>query len=313
MSSPLRQTLTDLLATLRAIRWHSWVTHWKAQGGDAYSDHLLFQRIYSGEGGGPKIDDQIDGLGERVIALFGNAAIDGATVAEKATRIHRSIKGLGRIAGALKLEQSALQEAASAADLVAKGSPALRIGLDNFVRELADARSTVIYLLQQRLKGGSDSYGGLKPGSTAASVIPLAPYALGGALLGAAVANYGLPGRVTPGRGAQAGALAGLGLGLFWLRTAPVEVQVPESEVATANNVLEFTPASAPPDNVVRLSDHPDFGTLVDAEVESDFHASGAGPLSRSSVKGGHVLGCLVLAGVAYVAWWDSKRPRGSL
>tara|TARA_Y100000034_G_C6900077_1_gene415959 strand:+ start:1575 stop:2261 length:687 start_codon:yes stop_codon:yes gene_type:complete len=159
MGSALSHALTDLLANLRAIHWHAWNTHWKAQGGDSYSDHLLFQRIYAGDGGGPSIDDQIDGLGERIIALFGNKSVDGVEISRKAADIHQRIQDMGRVAGALALEKEARRRVAAAADQMAKGPAELRISLDNFVRELADARSTVIYLLQQRLAGGKDAYG----------------------------------------------------------------------------------------------------------------------------------------------------------
>ena len=63
MSTPLRKNLIDLLATLRAIHWHAWNTHWKAQGGDSYSDHLLFQRIYEDHFIGQ------DDLAERIRAI----------------------------------------------------------------------------------------------------------------------------------------------------------------------------------------------------------------------------------------------------
>ena len=176
--SQLKPILIELLATLRAIRWHSHVTHWKAAGPGAYSDHLLFQRIYAGDGGGPNIDDQIDGLGERIVALFGSGAIDGVKIQQRAVRIHKMIRGVSLVAGALQLEEHALRAAGRATLLLKTGPAALRVSLDNFVRELADARSTVVYLLKQRLKGSAGGdYGGL-PLSTVGAI------AGGGALLG---------------------------------------------------------------------------------------------------------------------------------
>jgi DNA-binding ferritin-like protein len=239
--STLRHSLTDLLATLRAIHWHSWVTHWKAKGGDSYSDHLLFQRIYSGDGGGPKIDDQIDGLGERMIALFGNDSVDGIEVAKRATKIHQGVKGLGMVAGALELEKEALSRATRVADLVAKGPPALRVGLDNFVRELADARSTVIYLLKQRLKGGAmDSYGAFDSGASpyTSAIFPVVISAGAGGIAASALK-----------RDPKDGVLVGAAVGVLWSmmqmkkqdEAAEVELEIVEvSDTAVPNNVVNI-------------------------------------------------------------------------
>ena len=256
MNIDLRKNLTDLLATLRAIHWHAWNTHWKAKGTEAYSDHLLFERIYSGEGGGPSINDQIDALGERMIALLGNDAVNGVEISQKATKIQQGIKGLGMAAGALKLEQSALDQVARIADLVAKGPPALRIGLDNFVRELADARSTVIYLLQQRLKGGSDNYGDAMNSTFSPYASALFPVVLS-TVVGVAAAR-GLD------QDPIKGAMVGTTLGVIW----SIAQQEKQDETALPNgvgNVLPFQPS-----NLVRISDHPDYyGTVAEEEPKS--------------------------------------------
>ena len=244
--STLRHSLTDLLATLRAIHWHSWVTHWKAKGGDSYSDHLLFQRIYSGDGGGPKIDDQIDGLGERMIALFGNDSVDGIEVAKRATKIHQGVKGLGMVAGALELEKEALSRATRVADLVAKGPPALRVGLDNFVRELADARSTVIYLLKQRLKGGAmDNYGAFDSGEFSPYVSALFPVVLSagvGVILGSVLKQF------SP----EEGALVGTTLGVLW----SMEQMNKQDEAAEVELEIVEVYDTAVPNNVVNIADY---------------------------------------------------------
>jgi DNA-binding ferritin-like protein len=159
MTSDLHRKLLELLATLRAIKWHAWNLHWKAAGPNAYSDHLLFERIYAGSDDSLKIDDQIDGLGERITALFGGQGINGPRLTEMSARIHKAVAGMTMVAGALELEQKALKLTAAIADRVSKGAPQLRVSLDNFVRELADARSTVIYLLKQRLGRAVANYG----------------------------------------------------------------------------------------------------------------------------------------------------------
>ena len=264
--SKLRQNLTDLLATLTAIRWHAWVKHWKSQGGDFYSDHLLFQRIYEGSGGGPKIDDQIDGLGERIIALFGNDAVDGVEVSAKATRIHEGIKGLGMVAGALKLEKEALDRSAQIADAVAKGPAALRIGLDNFVRELADARSTVVYLLQQRLKGGKDNYGAFMSALSNPNEGEISPYvsAVFPVILSAGVG--GLLASATGKFDPKQGAMVGAGLGVVWS-----VMQMKKQDESEEVEVIEVIEAEARPNNVFQIDDYRgvDFGAAEAVEESS--------------------------------------------
>jgi DNA-binding ferritin-like protein len=301
--STLSQNLINLLATLRAIRWHAWNTHWKAKGLTAYSDHLLFQRIYSGDGGGPKIDDQIDGLGERIIALFGNDAVDGVEVSKRANRIHQGVEGLGMIAGALELEQEALKAAATVAEKVSQGPAELRISLDNFVRELADARSTVIYLLQQRLKGGSDSYGELDlvPPVAVAGLVGLlvvGPLVVTPWVLKAFVPEWSYGRRVAAGFGISFVLGAANKLVRSAREPAPVVL-----ETARTNNVLQFEQPPGP-DNVYRLADPPDFGTLADAEVEADF---------AKTQRNSKILGWALLGLMGYVAYWNSQQPRRSM
>lgn len=149
-STPLHSTLVDLLGALRATHWHSWTTHWKCAGASFYGTHLLFQRIYSGDGGGPDIDTQTDGLAERMVALYSPSGVDEIAVQECVLKHLKSIKGQDPIQGALNLELQILKLGSKAAALTVKLPPQYSVGLDNFLRELVDARSTVVYLLQQR-------------------------------------------------------------------------------------------------------------------------------------------------------------------
>tara|TARA_Y100000310_G_scaffold318871_1_gene373417 strand:- start:956 stop:1768 length:813 start_codon:yes stop_codon:yes gene_type:complete len=238
-----------------AAKTHAWVSHWKASGPTSYSDHILLQRIYSGDGGGPKIDDQIDGLGERIVALFGNESVDGVKVSKEATRIHQGIKGLGLVAGALELEQEALQKVADVTSRISKGPAELRIGLDNFVRELADARSTVIYLLKQRLKGDAvDNYG---------AAGEISPYASALFPVVVSTAAGGILAHTTSKMALVDGALLGAGFGVVW---AILQLR---QQGPGAGEVLEVVTERALPNNVFRLSDHPDFGALTPEAEEA--------------------------------------------
>lgn len=150
----LHTTLCELLAVLRGIHWHAWTTHWKTSGPDFYGDHLLFQRIYestSEDGGGPDISAETDGLGERIVALYGPSGIDAVRVQERALAHLKGIVGQDPIQGALALEKEALRLGAKAAGLTVNLPPEYSVNLDNYLRSLVDERSTVIYLLQQRL------------------------------------------------------------------------------------------------------------------------------------------------------------------
>lgn len=267
MSDKLHQQLLQLLATLRAIKWHAWNLHWKASGPASYSDHLLFQRIYAGEGGGPEIDDQIDGLGERITALYGNSGIDGPRITEMAYRIHRAITGMTMVAGALELEQKALKLSSSIADRVAKGAPRLRVSLDNFVRELADARSTVVYLLKQRASAVASNYGNIDMTMTFTEM-PSHHTALLFALVGGGLGvliqgkSYTRPSElermkvlkhITPKTGVAGGALLGYALG---------EMN------AAAREEEEALEAEAQTNGVYSLA--PEYGTLADAALFQD-------------------------------------------
>ena len=116
----------------------------------SYADHLLFQRIYSGDGGGPNIDNEIDGLGERLIGLYGQDAVDPAEVSRQTdVFVTESLKeNKGDMLKSLALIEWSLSVAILSA--VKQLGPNEMI-MDNFLRTVADERSTVAYLLNQRV------------------------------------------------------------------------------------------------------------------------------------------------------------------
>lgn len=154
----LHSSLIEILACLRATQWHAWVTHWKSSGPNYYADHLLFQRIYEGTGGGPNINAQIDGLGERIVALYGSKGIDAEVIIGKAHKFIREIKGKEPISGSLYLEEKLLEALQKAISSLSDLSPSYSVNLDNYLRSLGDERSTVVYLLRQR-SGGTELSG----------------------------------------------------------------------------------------------------------------------------------------------------------
>jgi len=143
--------LQSLLAHLRALRWLYHTTHWQLKGESYYGDHLLFQRLYAGEDGGPNLDDEIDGLGERMTRYFGADSVSDSVILPLTQDAISKVEGspdLIRRAFALERATHGAIERAYGA-IQASGHKTL--GLDDFLMALADERDTAAYLLGQRL------------------------------------------------------------------------------------------------------------------------------------------------------------------
>ena len=178
--TPLHAALFEILALLRTVHWNAWVTHWKSAGSDSYSDHLLFQRLYTGDGGGPDIENEIDALGERTIALYGQSGVDLVAIQRRSAVLLDNVHALPSIERALKLEAILLLELVKAVRLCEKTD----IALDNFLRTVAEERSTVVYLLQQRRKTNAGAgYGNITAGTRSSGFL---------LILGTLAAAYGL-------------------------------------------------------------------------------------------------------------------------
>lgn len=138
----LEGACVGLLSTLQAIERLHHSAHLQAQGPESYSDHLLFQRLYT------DVQHEIDGLSEKMVATFGPGVVDAdaraADAAELLDEWQSSEDNPVERALAAELE---LQDAISGA-LTQDG---LSAGMENFLQGLADAHETAIYLLQQRL------------------------------------------------------------------------------------------------------------------------------------------------------------------
>ena len=142
----------NVLAHLRAIHWIAWTAHWVASGPNYYGDHLLLQRLYSGDGGGPDIEAAIDTLGEKMVSHFGVDSVNPSVLGAKAqSLVQQAAEGTaGRFQALLALEQS-LQHAIRAAWKANQSSAAMSLGVDDYLMGLANERETAIYLLQRRV------------------------------------------------------------------------------------------------------------------------------------------------------------------
>lgn len=141
------QALQGVLAILRAIQISVHEGHWTVKGPNYYGDHLMLQRIYK------SVDDEIDGLGERIVAYAGPSFVESPAVLQKTLMLVQEWgKKRDPIASALVAEES-LQVAIKAAYDALKASGNLSLGLDDFLMAMADAHDTNRYLLKQRLAG----------------------------------------------------------------------------------------------------------------------------------------------------------------
>lgn len=140
----------DVLAHLRAIHWLSWTAHWKSKGPNAYGMHLLLERLYTGKPG-PDIEEQIDELGERIIAYFGNDSVDGVKINKAMTSVLESVASRG---GDDVCQLLCLERKTQNVIKIAWGAEQLSgihksLGLDDLLMGIAKDRETAIYLLQQ--------------------------------------------------------------------------------------------------------------------------------------------------------------------
>jgi len=143
--------LQSLLGMLHAIYWNHWTSHWQSKGNAAYGDHLLFERLYEA------VKDEIDGLAEKLVAWFGNNAVNPLVIQSYSLAYLKRLHEVSQeedpnpVATALSLERL-LQEALEDvyAELDEEGD--MSLGMDNFLQGIADTHETHIYLLQQRSK-----------------------------------------------------------------------------------------------------------------------------------------------------------------
>jgi len=146
-TTPLSTALLNAWAAIHGEYWLLWTLHWRAKGTGAYSDHLLFQRLY--EARRPEIDRVAE-----VIAAVGGAHLLNPTQAMKAaTPFIESIEALEtpdtqKALVAAHTVMAALQEA----DQSAKNSP-YAMAVNNALAGISDSHLEAVYLIQQRING----------------------------------------------------------------------------------------------------------------------------------------------------------------
>jgi len=144
--------LQGLMALLRALQIETHEGHWTVKGGNYYGDHLLLQRIYAGGDGSPVLQDEIDGLGERIVSYCGASFVDSPAVLRKTSTLVDSWRkeSSDPIKRAL-IGEEALQFAVRETYDALRATGSMPLGMDDFLMGISSAHDTNRYLLQRRL------------------------------------------------------------------------------------------------------------------------------------------------------------------
>lgn len=144
--------LSDLLAYLRAASHIHQTHHWQTSGGQYYSDHLLFMRLYD------ESQDFIDGVAERAVGAGSEDLVDAVNqvdlVGEIVHKAYDNVPGSSAedmAKRSLAIEGLVLKIIKNTIDQLSD-SDNLSPGISNLLEDLADKHETFVYLLRQRLK-----------------------------------------------------------------------------------------------------------------------------------------------------------------
>lgn len=144
--SACKDTLCHLQGALLALRQMHQSIHWTVSGPNFYGDHQLFGRLYEGQ------DDDIDTLGEKIVAFCGPDPVDAAYLTQLQGDYIKKWSSGEPVKAALAAERD-LQAIIKDVYEILDEKNELTLGLDNFLMAVADKHETHIYLLQQRLGG----------------------------------------------------------------------------------------------------------------------------------------------------------------
>jgi len=138
--------LSNLLAMLRAVQWNHLTSHWQIGGDSSYGDHLLFERMYD------QVVKETDIFAEKLVGSYGIAAVDAREQAKlMAFTLHQWDIGCPFERGLL-VENTLMVNIKDALDAM-EDIGQLSLGMDDFLRTMANDHETHLYLLQQRQGG----------------------------------------------------------------------------------------------------------------------------------------------------------------
>jgi DNA-binding ferritin-like protein len=136
--------LNAYLATLRAAYQIHQHNHWHVSGATSYSDHLLLQRCYE------SVSDHIDTVGEKLIGIFGEKAVDFTIQAKLVSEICMKYREKSGIEQSAAVEKDFCQFSKEVYDSLKKGG--MTLGVDDMIMSICSDHETLGYLLGQRLK-----------------------------------------------------------------------------------------------------------------------------------------------------------------
>nr|CAB4128759.1 ParB/Sulfiredoxin [uncultured Caudovirales phage] len=143
--------LVDVAAGLSALRQYEHSAHLQSAGLNAYSLHLMFERLYTG------LTEQYDALSEKLVAFRGATAADPKFIGHKSAAKLEAWPTPPTIESVLAAEGEIIADLNAAYD-TAKAAKVLTHGLDDLLMKLVSDHETAVYLLQQVL-GGKDPPG----------------------------------------------------------------------------------------------------------------------------------------------------------
>lgn len=142
-------SLSMLLAYLKAALHVHQTHHWQTSGKSYYADHLLFERIYD------ESEDFVDELAEKAVGLGSIELVDclkqSELVHEIITSICKSTKDSPdeMVAKSLAVEEALLELVKKTIDNL-EYDDKLSHGISNLLEGIADKHETFVYLLKQR-------------------------------------------------------------------------------------------------------------------------------------------------------------------
>ncbi len=143
----------EVLAYMHALREVYRTMHWKARGTGAYSDHLLFERLYS------QVNTEIDETAEHAIGLTGTEeVVEPVHMARRAATFVDLIYGVGGptlacIEKIRSAEHHMTRQFLPKILVVLEQSQELPDGTESFLQRVAETHMQNLYLLTQRLRG----------------------------------------------------------------------------------------------------------------------------------------------------------------
>lgn len=141
----VKEMLSAYVAHIRSLYLIHQNHHWQCSGPNFYSNHLLFERLYT------EAAEQADMLAEKVIGLFGVSLLElgkQANLISALTSVYAGANPDNFIADSLAAEKDFIKFCGTVKDYLTKIGN-LSLGLDDLIMELASKSEGRVYLLQQ--------------------------------------------------------------------------------------------------------------------------------------------------------------------